>query len=339
MACDGSSTATGQSSPGVGGVENIVMDIDDNMIPIYYNTNDSTWKKADSTKVGNDTTYTADADFNTNNVWYNYVTKKWANAVTLTASSLQTYKDATPGTTINDADVLGYWVYIPRYRYKVQRCQASDQAIEKTTAFDIQFENKDAIGYIKAFPGQKGDWATHPAFTFASDVDRRSGNIYANNELNGIWVGKYETTGTATAPTVKNIAPLTVTAQAINAKSTIAKTMGKVDNTGLIHTDLSTKNTHNFNSAIDTRVAKNDDWGVAAYIATSRIGNNAIEAVGPLPDAASTTGNKYGIYNMGAGVYDSVMAVYNHTNTYLGFNETNNPWPDAQYYKTTLSPT
>jgi uncharacterized protein (TIGR02145 family) len=309
------------------------------MLPIYYNTAANAgageWQKADNTKVGNSTTYTTDADFNTNHVWYNYATKKWANAVTLTSSSLQTYKDAVPGTTINDSDVLGYWVYIPRYRYKVQRCQASDQAIDKAMAFDIEFENKDTLGYTKAFPAQKGDWATHPAFTFASDADKRSGNIYATNELNGIWIGKYETTGSATAPTIKPSPATPLVNQNVSTQFTTAKTMGKVDNTGLIHTDLSTKNTHNFNSAIDARMAKNDDWGAAAYLATSRIGNNTIEIMDTTAgtDKTSTTGNKYGVYNLGGGdVYEMVMAVYNQTVASSGFNTTTSPLPDAQYY-------
>ncbi|GHU07893.1 hypothetical protein FACS189431_3200 [Alphaproteobacteria bacterium] len=316
QACNGIDTATGQDSPGTGGSENIIMDIDDNMVPIKWDG--TQWITTDRT--------------NPNNTWYNYDKKQWANAVTLTSTSLPIYRDGAIGTPVADADVLGYWVYIPRYRYKVQRCSSGDQAIEKPMAFNIQFENKDAIGYTKAIPGQKGDWATHPAFTFASDVDRRTGNTYPTNELNGIWAGKYETTGTDVAPTVKDDTPLV--SQSVSAQFTTSKLMGKVGSTGQIFADFTDKNTHNFSTGIDTRMAKNDDWGAIAYLTTSRIGNNTIEIMDTTPgtDKTSTTGNKYGIYNLGGSVVENTMAVYNKFTSSSGFNAINNPLPNPQYY-------
>jgi uncharacterized protein (TIGR02145 family) len=327
QSCQGAGyTAVGQNSPGVGGTENIVMDIDDNMIPIYYDTADNAWKKADPTKVGNDTTYTTDADFNTNHVWYNYNAHKWANAVTVTGGGvLDGYKAAAPGTIINDADVLGYWVYIPRYRYKVQRCNYSDQVIEKATAFDIQFENKNAGSstpgntlddYQKAFPSVNGDWATHPAFTFAGDIDRRTktNQELAGAELNGLWVGKYETTGTAANPTIRET-------DARWADTTVnsfnySKLMGQIDQSG----KPGGANQHSFAGLVDTRMTKNDDWGAIAYFATSKFGNNTIEpavttASTTLADSnTATTGNQYGIYDMvGGTVLERTLSIYGNS--------------------------
>jgi hypothetical protein len=94
-----------------------IVETDVNMIPIKYTGNTTTpeWQKANVTNAGND--------------WFNYNNQQWANAVTVTSATLQTYKDAPIGTVINEADVLGYWVYIPRYAYEVQRHSAIDAPI------------------------------------------------------------------------------------------------------------------------------------------------------------------------------------------------------------------
>jgi hypothetical protein len=311
-----SAAPTGQQSQGVGGVENIVIDLDPNMIPIYYNTADQTWKKADTTKIGNGSTYTTDTDFNTNNVWYNYKAKKWANAVTITATpstTLSYYQSAPPGTPIAENDILGYWVYIPRYRYQIQRYSSlGDQPIEKPEAFNIQFENKDTLGYTKAVPEANQQWATHPAFTFGPKED----NTYT--ELNGIWIGKFET---STNNTTFTSAPSTANAKAavtagdiyikpnqyglnyqtigqqwstsINMSTNPDGASGGLDpgnDTSAINTTGTFSNndqypmakgkglnTQNLSASAQTRMLRNTDWGAVAYLATSSYGRNATE--------------------------------------------------------------
>ena len=66
------------------------------------------------------------------------------------------------------------YVWIPRYKYKlfnVSGATTSAQMIE------IEFENSTTS---KSSGSQNGEWLTHPAFTFGT------------TELNGIWVGKFE---------------------------------------------------------------------------------------------------------------------------------------------------
>jgi len=70
-----------------------------NMIPVTYDGEN--WIKADST--------------NSNNSWYNYDNKVWANAVTVTSTNRDTYLDATPGTPISMDDINTMWVWIPRF--------------------------------------------------------------------------------------------------------------------------------------------------------------------------------------------------------------------------------
>ena len=69
-----------------------------NMIPVYYDETNETWKKADASNTDK------------NNLWYSYESsgdKKgmWANAVTVKDTNRQTYLNATPGTIIPMDDI------------------------------------------------------------------------------------------------------------------------------------------------------------------------------------------------------------------------------------------
>ena len=72
-----------------------------NMIPVTYDSANDTWVKADST--------------NSNNSWYNYDNKVWANAVTVKEQNRDTYVKATAGTPISMYDINTMWVWIPRF--------------------------------------------------------------------------------------------------------------------------------------------------------------------------------------------------------------------------------
>jgi hypothetical protein len=255
---------------------------DKNMIPIKYTGNTTTpkWSKADSTNAGND--------------WFDYDNKKWANAVTVTSTSLAGYQGAAVGTVINESDVLGYFTYIPRYQYQVQRFSPSDppscgpaatnnpggvtgtcsttlsDGLYGPRNFNIKFQKfTDPI----ATPAETGDWATHPAFTLGSD------------QLNGLWVGKFETTGTATDPTIKpNLTSLR--AQTTYVQFTTSKRIGKIAADGASTTAA---NTHNFSGNVDTFQFNNQDWGAVIYLATSAYG------AGDATYANGTNLNDYGV--------------------------------------------
>jgi type IV pilus assembly protein PilA len=136
------------------------------MIPVYYDDATGLWKKADKT--------------NPNGSWYGYNNQKWANAVTVTSTNRSTYQSAAAGTTIAMSDINTMFVWIPRFKYMIPLGTGARE-------IKIQFETKYA-------PKSTGDainsYYTHTAFTFNG------------TELGGIWVGKFETTGTITAPTI-----------------------------------------------------------------------------------------------------------------------------------------
>ena len=253
------------------------------MIPVKY-TGDSVtpkWVVADKSVKGD---------------WYNYGDKKWANAVTVKADKLSTYKGAAAGTEVSNDDVLGYFVYIPRYAYEVQRRDATDKFVSDSgnSGFDIHFETtstpkstpavgcstlsgstltakdyRTECGINRTYHGgtttdgvyAATTWATHPAFTWGT------------TELNGFWMGKFETTGKISSPTIKpnqvaniynTVGQQFTSAASIGVDDPTADTMGSAVS-GII------KNGHNM-SAATSHMLKNSEWGAAAYLSASDYG-------------------------------------------------------------------
>ncbi|GHU07522.1 hypothetical protein FACS189431_2200 [Alphaproteobacteria bacterium] len=140
----------------------------------------------------------------------------------------------------------------------------------------------------------------------------------AGNELNGLWVGKYRTTGSCSDknPTIKSgLNPANASSSSSLNNLECSKLFGPIDQSG----HVGAANQHNFASPIDTRVAKNDDWGAISYFATSRFGNNTVEPVssssGQNNIASSTTGNKYGVHGLAGNVQEYTLSTYNNTST------------------------
>ena len=245
------------------------VDLDPNMIPVKYTgtTANAQWASVanpeDSSNQGN---------------WYNYNQKQWANAITVKPEALSKYKGKT--MVVDQADILGYWVYIPRYAYEVMRRDGTDKPVPAQN-FLIHFEKKtDAKrhpaacsttgkdyrtecgldrDYIKGQPSNQGTWATHPAFTFGS------------KELNGIWFAKFETTGTSTQPTVlpneAHISGNYTAAYNIGRMYTTAKTLGTADNNnigGKTDYTIPTQDNHHL-AKLSSHMVNNNDWGCLLY--------------------------------------------------------------------------
>ena len=199
-------------------------DIKDGMIPVVISSNGIT-----STISENDSS------------WYNYNNQEWANMVLVSNSSRSTYQN-TSGVVVNENDILAYYVWIPRYKYKIWTTSTSSNGSEQE--IEIIFESKDAN---KSTGTQIGEYITHPAFTFG------------NTEVNGIWVGKFETGGTATKPLVKpNIK--TLRTQNVSQQFTTSQIFGT--------------STYGMTSNVDAHMMKNSEWGAVAYLSHSRYGVN-----------------------------------------------------------------
>ena len=176
------------------------------------------------------------------NDWYDYNAKKWANAVMVTSGTRDTYMNASAGTTISEEDILAYYVWIPRYKYQLFN-------VDSTTMDPIEIQIKFEEGIPNKSSGTaNGEWLTHPAFTLGTD------------ELEGIWVGKFSTTGSAETPTSKpNLLPLTN--QNVSSQFTTSQIFGTT--TYLTSTGV---------SEVDAHMMKNIEWGAVAYLKQSKYG-------------------------------------------------------------------
>ena len=307
------------------------------MIPVYYSG--GSWKKADSTN--SNSTYQ----------WYDYDTQKWANAVVIADEEVSIgttardyYMNASVGTNIDETSILAYYVWIPRYKYQLFN-------VDSTTMdpIEIQVEFEDGTP-TKSTGTSNGEWLTHPAFTLGTD------------QLEGIWVGKFSTTGNATTPTIRpNLVALTN--QNVSTQFTTSQKFGTT--TYLTSTGA---------SQVDAHMMKNIEWGAVTYLKQSKYGlgttdiginNNSNYKTGCGSTAgsaysttcnaynttdgmlASTTGNITGVYDMSAAMGTYVMGVMKTSNgtalTYSssGFTTStlpfNSKYVDQYEYGTTYS--
>jgi hypothetical protein len=185
--------------------------------------------------------------------WYDYAKHNWANAVLVNCSDTtiknkyfdtnMKLKDSVVGTTITDSDILQYYVWIPRYKYLLWN---AENGSSDPQAISITFEDKNAT---KSTGSTNGTWLTHPAFTFGT------------TELNGIWVGKFENSGTTTNLTIKP-----------NVVSLTNQTVSAMFNATRDEENIYAANYGISSSEIDTHMMKNMEWGAVAYLTSSIYG-------------------------------------------------------------------
>ena len=290
------------------------------MIPITYDG--TNWVKAD--------------EYGAYNNWYDYGNQKWANSVMVTSAKRETYMNADVGTTIPENDILAYYVWIPRYKY--QLFNATYASGKASQLIEVKFENETSttgtVTCTYASNGAEtcqnkanGNWYTHPAFTL--------GDI----ELKGIWVGKFETTGSTSTPTIK---------PGIASLSSI--TVANMYNTGKLFRSTNYLTTKGANKS-DSHMMKNIEWGAVAYLKQSNYGlgitditinNNSSYRTGGGTGTSyktnigqSTSGNITGVYDMSGGAFEYVMGNYNKTTGLSGLTVSGVPAEHIDIYSGT----
>ena len=266
------------------------------MIPIAYDG--TNWVKADTN--------------NTDNNWYNYKNKMWANAVMVTSAKRDTYMNANNGTVIPEDDILAYYVWIPRYRYKLFNVDftsgTSPQVIDVEFVYGTSRQNDETTCQVSDTGEEtctnkaNGNWYTHPAFTFG------------DTELKGIWVGKFITNGNTTTPTIKP-----------GIEATVSLTLSTMYNTSKLFRSTNYLTTNGANES-DSHMMKNIERGAVAYLKQSIYGlgitdiaiNNSYHLTGggtgtsyKTNTGQSTTGNITGVYDMSSFSHEYVMGNYN----------------------------
>ena len=280
--------------------------------------------------------------------WYSYENKQWANAVLVkkdatsgvTGSKSRQYYMEHPGETVLESDILAYYVWIPRYKYTFPNANGSPELIS------IIFENKDTDKSIPSTGKASGtNYYTHPAFTFGT-----------NNELNGIWVGKFETSHSTLSSSGSND-NLSCTSEACaNADGLIIKPnvaslrRNSVSNMFYSSRFMSTTN-NSFGldgTTTNTHMLKNSEWGAIAYLSHSQYGKGNVEitinnnsnfitgagngttyfspVTGTYTHPQSTTGNITGVFDISGGAHEYVMGNYDK------YNRNFETLPEEKYY-------
>ncbi|MGN1358534.1 MAG: LamG-like jellyroll fold domain-containing protein [Bacilli bacterium] len=226
------------------------------------------------------------------------------------------YLSKPVGTKINNEDVNSYFVWIPRFKYKLWNATGENN-IDTYNAYqigiDIVFEKdntssgviycenlecySDELKITKITQNDNGKYYTHPAF---KNLDE---------ELSGIWVSKYE---------VSN-----------NNQTIESKTNNEVwTNNYLSSFYQSIKKLGNNYSMI-----KNTEWGAITYLSHSKYGvcqNNNCQSITPNTTYISgnnlydtTTGNIYGVYDMAGSATEFTMSNYTDNPNELSLTNSN----------------
>ena len=201
-------------------------------------------------------TYNSSGDVvvaDTNTKWYDYSNHEWANAVLVNCADSaikskyfnddMSLKSSVVGKNISMDEILQMYVYIPRYRYKLFN---ANNGTSEEQAIDIVFEK---VGTEKSNGTKIGEWLTHPAFTFGSA------------ELPGIWVGKFEASGTIDNYQIKP-----------NQKSLTNINTSTMFNTSRTVTTTKTSIYGTNSSISDSHMMKNMEWGAIAFLTNSIYG-------------------------------------------------------------------
>ena len=212
------------------------------------------------------------------------------------------------------------FVWIPRYAYKITKGYHTNQAGTIEVAF-IDTNNRFLNGEngtiitdpskVTYTDGVQNEWLVHPAFTSSAE------NGGGFGEIAGLWVGKFEATGTKENVTVKP-GELSLRAMTINEQ---------------YHAGLNANFEERVN--INSHIAKNSEWGAIAYLAYSKYGTNKqeievqsngvttggtndLKAIYIANKKQSTTYNAYGVYGISGGAWERTANYVNYeASTYL----------------------
>ncbi len=242
--------------------------------------------------------------------WYDYSKKLWANAVLLVDNPSN--KDYKTGDIILEKDIESYFVWIPRFSYKIWNLANSEDynsapnittlnntnyetspqnAFNKPRIIDIKFGNVDTNPKMNESEATLNNYYTHPAFTLG------------DKDLNGIWVGKFEVgynqNGDNGNP-IEDTSSWTTskaTINFINNKRVIVKpNVNSWQNNTIQNFFLSL---YNYNRSLESHMMKNTEWGAVAYLSHSIYGigsniniNNAYDLVTGIGANANTNQEK-----------------------------------------------
>ena len=258
-----------------------------------------------------DGSYNEDKGVNTPNLGSGMTAIKWDEEKkdwTETTGSDPDWYDYTAKKWANAKTSDGsMWVWIPRYAYSITSGYHSRTAGNIEVEFMEGLTNETSTGRItfKNASGQ-GNWNIHPAFNYGQTVS-------------GIWVAKFE----ASSKEGNSNSGDNVTTKTLQVKPGVSS--WRNIEIGNMYTVCL-----NYNSALNSHMMKNDEWGAVAYLSKSKYGkneevdingNSSYYTGGGSGNAyvtnvgQSTTGTVHGVYDMSAGAWENVAAYVNNSYT------------------------
>lgn len=287
------------------------------MNPVVFDETKNKWKKI----------------ANTNGLWYDYSSKKWANIM------------LSDGMIVDEDNYVtqmgSMFVWIPRYAYRI----TSGYHEKNVGEIDIKFlkgttniptdEKNISISNASGL----NNWNVHPAFTNGSENNYSNGEW--KEEVTGMWVAKFEASssspGSPTDPSVTNGGGNT---DQLNIKILPnVKSWREISEQNIFNNCRNMNEPNNIyglpQNAI-THQMKNSEWGAVSYLTRSVYGKNTeiyinnstrfitgnsagsvdATAVNDIVNtyetesgqAASTTGNIYGVYDLSGGALEQMAA-------------------------------
>ena len=258
-------------------------------------------------------------DFETtdvNNWGYNYTNKEWANMQTGDGSM---------------------FVWIPRYAYKITYYNSDKSEI-------VGYSNAEGLVNAKGevvTPCEEGietvgEYIVHPAFSRNAQVGG-GWTTSSGENIEGIWVGKFETTGSYTGgdaskvtvkPGENSLVSMTINNQYKAGKNA---TFGEASS-----------------EVIGSHMAKNSEWGAVAYLSHSSYGLDGAEIeqntkgyitggsstkseIYTTNSGQSTTGNGYGVYDMSGGGFERTASYVNYGSNSISLSENGGILPGELY--------
>lgn len=284
--------------------------------------------------------------------WYEYANQKWANAVILKDESKSYYDEEV----IPENNIESYFVWIPRYKYKIfnegnYTTINADSYHEKSQKIEVIFENKNTP---VSNGSTVGSYLTHPAFTSFNS--------------NGMWVGKFQTGKTGGSDNVR-------AAGQVQIKPNVSS-WRNIQVVNAFYTS------YDYKRGLDSHMTKNTEWGAIAYLSHSKYGINSrirmnnneghltgysalkeptcghtnrsnescnsfettekghdgtktINYFNPLSVASSTTGNYSGIFDISGNAWEMTMSFLKNSNGEISYSQsgfTSESFPIQKYY-------
>lgn len=228
------------------------------------------------------------------------------------------YLSQKEGTTIYDNDISEFYVWIPRFKYKLWNVTGTpgiDSYDAYNKGIDIIFEKQtetsgvircqnnicysDNLLITQVTNSDNGKYYTHPAFTTIE------------KEVTGLWISKYEVSTDSENCNSQNTS---------GCLSNNLPIKSKLGNTAWRNNYLSYfyQNIKKIDADNNYHIIKNSEWGAVTYLTHSQYGlcpNTTCKAIGvnktyisgnEITD--STTYNIYGIFDLAGSASEFVMA-------------------------------